>query len=106
VTFLAVLLLVAYAAANVFGAWAVLRRRSGAAQGFMAAAAALVVAAVAVGFGHPAALPFTIVGALLASWVSLADVRWRRDRVVPWRHHGLRALVGISAVAAVLLALR
>jgi hypothetical protein len=100
------LVLVGYAAANVFGAWAVIRRRSGAARGFMAAAALLVVGAVAVGFGHSAALPLTVAGAVVASWVSLADVRWSRMRVVAWRHHGLRAVVGLVAIAAVLVALR
>jgi hypothetical protein len=102
VSVVASLMLFVYAGVNAFGAWAVIRRRSGAAMGFMASAAALVIAAVAVVFGHWAAPLFAAAGVVGASWVSVADARAARRRDAPWRHV-TRALVGAGIVTLVLL---
>jgi hypothetical protein len=103
VTTLASLLLLAYAALIAFRAWVVIRRRSEAAMGFMAAAATLVIAAVAVAFGHWASLPFTVFGVLVASAVSYRDALVAGGGVVVWRH-ALRAAFGALIVAVVLAA--
>ncbi len=102
-TTLASVLLLAYAALTAFRAWGIIRRRSESAMGFMAAAATLVIAAVAVAFGHWASVPFALVGVLLASLVSYLDARVSRGGVVPWRH-ALRAAFGALVVVAVLVA--
>jgi len=99
---LASLLLFGYAVANAFGAWSVLRRRSGMAMAFMASAAALVVAAVAVGFGHWAAPLFAAAGVLSASWVGYLEARASRARDGAWRHVA-RVGVGAAALALVVL---
>jgi hypothetical protein len=104
VTTLATLLALAYAAVNAFGAWAVIRRRRATAMGFMMAAAVLVIAAVAVAFGHAASLAFTAVGVVLAATVSGIDARATRGRVVVWRHVLVRAVAGAVVLAAVLAA--
>jgi hypothetical protein len=103
VTTLSSLMLLVYAVVNAFAAWAVIRRRSDTAKGFMGAAALLVVAAVAVAFGHWAKVPFAVAGVLLASWVSYLDARHARVNVETWRH-ALRAGAGALVVAAVLAA--
>ena len=95
-------LLLLYAAVNAFGAWAVIRRRSGTAKGFMAASAVLVIAAVAVAFGHPAAVALATAGVVGASWVAYSDAR-AVGRVVPWRQ-ALRAAAGALLLALVLVA--
>ncbi|MBA2667234.1 MAG: hypothetical protein H0U69_09415 [Trueperaceae bacterium] len=99
-TALASVLLLAYAAFNAFGAWSIIRRRGGSAMGFMASAAVLVVAAVAVAFSHPAKVPFAVVGVLASSWVSIADARAAGDRDGAW-WQVLRGVAGALVVAAV-----
>jgi hypothetical protein len=103
VTTLASVLLLAYAALTAFRAWGIIRRRSEFAMGFMAAAATLVLAGVAVAFGHWASVPFALVGVLLASVVSYLDARAAGGGVVAWRH-ALRAAFGALVVVAVLVA--
>ena len=95
----ALLLTVGYAAVNAFGAWAVVRRRSSIGGTFFAAAVALMIGAVAIGYALPSATAFVAIGALLASFASWWNARVFLGRVVVGRHVA-RALVG--AVAAVL----
>lgn len=104
-TGLSVLLVAGYALVNAFGAWAVLNRRRAVALWFMAAAVTLTIAAVAVAFGRPVALPLTLVGALTASVTSLVNARLMLGRVVPLRHV-LRAGYGAVLVVLVALSLR
>lgn len=100
----AVVLVAAYAVVNAFGTWAVARRRRVVALAFMASSVVLTVAAVAVAFERPVALPLVIVGAVAASLTSQVNARVVLGRVVPWRH-ALRAAFGAFLVLIVALAL-
>jgi hypothetical protein len=104
-TALSVALVAAYALVNAFGAWAVLHRRRAVSMWFMAAAVTLTIAAVAVAFGQPVALPLTLAGALAASLTSLVNARLLLGRVVPHRHL-LRGGYGAALVVLVALSLR
>lgn len=82
------------AVVNTFGAWAVVRRRGSLAFLFFAAAVALTVAAVAVGFGLPGARVGVLIGVVLTSLASYLNARHVMGRVVLARHL-LRAAVGV-----------
>ncbi len=99
------LLTAIYAFTNVFGAWAVIRRKSYVAALFMLAAVVLVVAAAAL----ISAIPFTRVllamGLLLASLASYVNARIVIGKVF-WRNHFIRALVAVMIYLIALAALR
>ena len=102
-TALSVVLVALYAVVNAFGAWAVLRRRRSVALAFMGVAVLLTVAAVAVAFERPVALPLTALGVVGASLTSQVNARLVLGRVVPWRHV-LRAAFGATLVLLVAFA--
>ncbi len=104
-TALSVVLVAAYAVVNAFGAWAVANRRRTVALAFMAVAVLLTIAAVAIAFEHPVALPLTLLGAAGASLTSQVNARLVLGRVVPWRHV-LRGAFGAALVLLVALAAR
>jgi hypothetical protein len=104
-TVLSTAFVAAYAVVNAFGAWALLHRRRSLAVAFMAVAVVLTIAAVAVAFERPVALPLTVVGAVGASLTSQVNARVVLGRVVPWRHV-LRAGYGALLVTLVALAVR
>lgn len=102
--FVVVLLALAYAVVNAFGAWAVVRRKPWVAGLFMLAAAVLTVAAVAVGYALWGARYGLLLGVVLASLASFFNARIVIGRVVP-RFHALRALLGLLLVVLAWLAL-
>jgi len=99
------LVTLAYALVNGFGAWMVSRRHSGVAAGFFASAVALTVGAVALPFGLPGAVGLVAIGALSASISSLLNAHLVMLRVFWWRHL-LRLLVGALVVTLAYLAVR
>lgn len=103
--FLVLLAVLAYAVIDVFGAWAVIRRKPRIAAVFMLAATVLTVAGVALGFDLDAALGLAFAGVLLSSLSSWLNARIVLGRVV-WRHHLLRSLLGGALVVLVALVLR
>jgi ABC-type cobalamin transport system permease subunit len=104
-TVLSTAFVAAYAVVNAFGAWALLHRRRSLAVAFMAVAVVLTIAAVAVAFERPVALPLTVAGAVGASLTSQVNAHVVLGRVVPWRHV-LRAGYGALLVTLVALAVR
>lgn len=100
-TAVGVALIAAYVVVNAFGAWSVSRRRRSVGLAFMAVAAVLTVAAVALAFEHGLALALTVLGAVGASVTSRVNAALVLGRVVAWRH-ALRA--GFGAVLIVWVA--
>ena len=103
--FVVAALVLAYAVANAFGAWAVVRRRGWVAALFMLAAAVLTVGAVALAYGLWASLWLNVVGVVLASAMSFVNAVVIIGRVL-WRAHVLRATAGIVLVLATWWVLR
>lgn len=91
-------LTVVLAAVNVFGAWAVARRRGFVARLFLLAAAVLVVAAVAYSFRFPGSFWILTAGTLLAYLASFLNARLVIGTVV-WQYHVARALVFAAFLA-------
>lgn len=102
--FLVLLPILAYAVIDVFGAWAVIRRKPRIAASFMLAAAVLTVAAVALAYAFGAGVWLTLIGVALSSFASWQNARTVIGRVVV-RHHLLRALLGAALVVLVVLVL-
>ena len=97
-TVVALLVALAYAVVNAFGAWAVVRRRSSIGATFFGAAVLLTIGTVAIGYELRSATPFVGVGAALASLASWWNARVFLGRVVP-RRHVARAVAGVVATA-------
>jgi hypothetical protein len=87
------------AAVNVFGAWAVSRRRPLVSRLFMLAAAVVTVAAVAYAYSFPGSFWLLLAGAVLTFASSFLNARLVLG-VVVWQNHLARA-----GALAVLLAL-
>lgn len=102
--FLVLVPLLAYAVIDVFGAWAVIRRKPRIAASFMLAAVILTVAGVALGYAFGAAFWLALLGVTLSSFASWLYARIVIGRVVV-RHHLLRAVLGAALVALVALVL-
>jgi len=83
---------VVLAAVNVFGAWAVARRRAFVARLFLLAAAVLVVAAVAYSFRFTGSFWILLAGTLTAYLASFLNARVVIG-VVQWHSHLARAVV-------------
>lgn len=88
------------AAVNVFGAWAVSRRRPMVSRLFLLAAAVTTVAAVAYAYSFRGAFWLLLAGALLTFASSLLNARLVLGAVV-WQNHLARGLVlaGLLALA-------
>ena len=91
---------VVLAAVNVFGAWAVARRRGFVARLFLLAAAVLVVAAVAYSFRFAGGFRILLAGTATAYLASFLNARLVIG-VVQWTNHLARAVVftGFLALA-------
>jgi hypothetical protein len=89
---------VVLAAVNVFGAWAVVRRRGFVARLFMLAAAVLVVAAVAYSFRFTGSFWILLTGTLVAYLASFLNARVVIG-VVEWPNHAARAVVFAAYLA-------
>ena len=98
VRILALLATTLYAVANVFGAWAVVRRKPWVAALFMLAATVLVVASVALGFALAEADLLLLVGLILATLASFLNAYIVIGKIVWWRH-----LVRLGVAAAIYL---
>ncbi len=90
----------ATAAVNVFGAWAVSRRRPLVSRLFMLAAAVITVASVAYAYSFPGSFWILLTGALLTFVASFLNARLVLG-VVRWQNHLARgaALAGLMALA-------
>lgn len=89
---------VALAAVNVFGAWAVARRRGLVARLFLLAAAVLVVAAVAYSFRFTGGFWILLAGTVAAYLASFLNARLVIG-VVEWTNHVARAVVFAAFLA-------
>lgn len=90
------LLALALGAVNVFGAWAVSRRRAVVARLFMLAAAVLTVAGVAYAFSFAGAWWILLTGAVLTVVASFLNARLVLGRVT-WPNH-LARVAGVAAL--------
>jgi len=94
---------VVLAAVNVFGAWAVARRRGFVARLFLLAAAVLVVAAVAYSYRFTGGFWILLTGTALAYLASFLNARLVIG-TVEWPNHIIRALVFTAFVVLAWLA--
>lgn len=104
-TWLLLLASTAYAVVNVFGAWAVVRRKPRLAGLFMLSAAALVVGGVSAAYGLYAAVPILAFGSVAAFLATLVYGRQVVGRYLPADHLS-RAAAGAVLVALAHLVLR
>lgn len=89
---------VVLAAVNIFGAWAVARRRGFVARLFLLAAAVLVVAAVAYAYRFTGGFWILLTGTLLAYLASFLNARVVIG-TVEWPNHTIRAVIFAGFVA-------
>lgn len=104
-TWVLLLAAVAYAVVNVFGAWAVVRRKPRLAALFMLAAAALTVGGVTAAYGLYEAVPILATGALAAFAATLFYGRMVVGHYLPADHLS-RAAAGAALVTVAHLVLR
>lgn len=102
--YLGALLLVLYALVNVFGAWALMRRKPWLAWLFLLAAALLMVSGVALVSALPTILYLLALGLALASLASYLNARLVLGRTLLLNHLA-RALVALGLFALALAAL-
>jgi len=89
---------VVLAAVNVFGAWAVARRRGFVARLFLLAAAVLVVAAVDYSYRFTGGFWILLTGTVLAYLASFLNARLVIG-TVEWPNHTIRAVVFAAYLA-------